>query len=518
MPDPGRFVASTRIVAGFSFLSRLTGLAREMIFARYFGAGELLSAFRIAFMVPNLARRLFGEGALSAAVVPVLTETLRTHGETTSRRFIGRLLILLTMGLTGIVLVIEVGLGWWQTITNDPAIELAAITLPYMPLICATAVVGAVLHVRRRFAAPAAAPILMNLFIVAATAGAVHGAGLEGYPLIRVVCMAVVAAGMAQLLLVGAALARAGFFPHFTLQRHRTQIRAVGKMMGPMILGLAAVQINSLVDYLIAYLFVLEQGQRVGPAVLGYAQFLYQLPLGVFGIGLATAIYPVLAERASVGDDEGLADVVGRGIRLSLFIGLPAAVGLIATSQPLVATLLQGGRFDTGATARVAATLVFYTLGLPAYFLQHVIVRAFHARKDGRSPARIALAMVGLNLVLNITLVFALQERGLALATAFCATIQVAWLIVKMRSAVTNLRWSKLAGPLAKTAASTAFMGAVLTVLVMFALPAWMADQPPWMTLAILVFTGVLAYTIASRVLGAEELHWLKRKSTDRDG
>ena len=435
MPASGRFFASVRLIAGLTMASRVLGVVRECVYSYFFSTTGLLSAFRIAFMVPNLARRLFGEGALSA--------------EEASRRFVGTLLTYLVIALAGIVVGLEVVIAVWRAIRDDPALEFTAILMPFMALICTVAVAGGILNVRRHFATPAAAPIILNLGIIAGTLGGALGANLRGVELMYVLCGSVVLAGVVQVVVAGVALRKVSFFPKFGGPWGDPQMRAVLRLMTPMMLGLSAVQINTLFDYLIAYVFIAEEGVRVGPAVLGYAQYLYQLPLGVFGISLATAIFPVLSQRAAEHDGEGLARTVGRGLRLGLFVALPAAVGLVFVAKPLVATLYQRGQFDAGDTARVAGVLVFYSLGLPAYFAQHVIVRTYYSMKDSTTPARVAIVMVGVNLGLNLALVAPLEERGLALATALCAGIQVIWLSVKLRSVVPQLAWElpSLSGP-----------------------------------------------------------------------
>ncbi len=487
-------------------VSRILGVVRECVYSYFFSTTELLSAFRIAFMAPNLARRLFGEGALSAALIPVLTESVQSQGEASSRRFVGTLLTYLGVVLVGLVVLVELVIAGWRAICDDPALELTAILIPYMILICGVAVAGGVLNVRRHFATPAAAPIILNLGIIGGTLGGALWADLRGMELMYVLCGSVLVAGVIQLAVTGVALRAVSFFPIFSGRWRDPQVRMVLRLMAPMILGLAAVQINTLADYLIAYFFVTEDGVRVGPAVLGYAQYLYQLPLGVFGISLATAIFPVLSEKAARNDGAGLAETVGRGLRLGLFIALPAAVGLIFVAGPLVATLYQRGEFDAGDTRRVAGVLVFYSLGLPAYFVQHVVVRTYYAMKNSRTPARVAMYMVGVNFVLNLVLVFPLEERGLALATAACAVVQVIWLGAGLRRLVPELAWRKVAAGVVKSVVATVIMVVVLLIVSSPSLVGGLARTGPVVRLTTLVVLGVVAYMVAARLLRIEEL------------
>jgi len=512
MAPSSRFIPTARLIAVLTLGSRVLGLARECLFGYFFSTSELLSAFRIAFMLPNLARRLFGEGALSSAMIPVLTETLHTRGEESSRRFVGTLLTVLVVVLGVIVLAAEAVIVVWRMIRDDLALEFAEILMPYMGLICTVAIASAVLNVRRHFATPAAAPMILNVGIIVSTVGGALVVGLTGTRLMIAVCVGVLTAGVVQLVATGVALRAVSFFPIFGGRWSDPQIRAVGALMMPMILGLSAMQINALVDYLIAYLFITVEGERVGPAVLGYAQYLYQLPLGVFGIALATAIFPVLSSKAAKGDRAGLADILSRGIRLSLFIALPASVGLMFVARPLVATLYQRGAFNAADTQRVAGTLFFYSIGLAAYFTQHILVRAFYATHDSRTPARVAMAMVAVNFSMNLSLVFVLQERGLALATAVCATIQVIWLSVSLARKLPQINWQTIGRSVARMLAATGIMAVVLAAASWPSLVGhWISSNPP-ARLAMLVIVGVAGYALAAHILGISELSAVLRR------
>jgi putative peptidoglycan lipid II flippase len=454
---------------------------------------------------------------------------LQTKGEEASRRLVGSLLTLLALVLTAAVVGIEIVLVIWRAIDDDAALRLTAILMPYMALICTAAVASGVLNVRRHFAVPAAAPTILNVaMIVALLGGAIvcnrsgtahravaHGTGetavahtCDDATLMDWVCFSVLVAGVVQLLITGVTLKRVGFFPRFSAAWRDPQLRRVFALMGPMALGLSAVQINTLVDSIIAYLFVTENGERVGPAVLGYAQFLYQLPLGVAGISLATAIFPDLSTKAAEGDRAGLAEVFSRGVRMSLFIALPSAVGLILVAEPLVATLYQRGEFDASDTSRVAATLVFYSLGVPAYFVQHIVVRAFYALQDSRTPARAAIAMVVLDLAMNLVLVFVMEERGLALATAVCATLQVGYLLFKLKRLLPPSGSWTLVGSLSRTLMATAAMAFCLALIHWWGIG---GSSAPF-RLVVLVFVGVGVYISVAYALKVEELrNWPPR-------
>lgn len=496
------FIASTRVIAVLTLVSRVLGLARDSFLGYYFGTSSLASAFRIGFMVPNLARRLFGEGALSAAVIPVLTASLRDNGEEESRRVVGSVLTWLTVVLTLIVLAVELVVLAWDLLRPDMALTLTAVLTPYMVMVCVVAVAGGVLNVRGRFAAPAAAPILLNIAIIGACIVGGRVLHLESAPLMYLVCGGVLTAGLVQIIWMALALKAAGFFPILHRPWKHPAVRTIVTFMGPMVLGLSAVQINTLADVLIAYLFIVVDGERVGPAVLGYAQELYQLPLGVFGIAIATAIFPVLSQRAAAGDYAGLSQTLISGLRLCMFIALPATAGLIFVAEPLVAALFERGEFTTASTQRVAGTLVCYAFGLPAYFAQHVIARTFYALHDSKAPARTALVMVFVNLACNLALVVPLQERGLALSTAGCAVVQVVWLGRKLSQRVPQIPWSMLWRGAQQTVAATGVMGIVLAASVVYG---WVPG-PVIPRVVVMVVVGASAFGVAARVMRIEEL------------
>ncbi len=482
-------------------LSRVTGLMRELVFSRLLGTSGEMSAFRIAYMVPNLARRLFGEGALSAATIPVLTETLEKEGEKDARRFVGSVLAILFSGLSLAAVVIWAVMWFARLFTDDPSLPFAMTLIPYMPIICTVAVAGGVLNVRGHFATPAAVPVLLNLCVISVTLWGGYGKGLTSTALLNTVCYGVLLGGLAQLIATVIALWRVRFFPLLRRPFVNVQVKSVFALMSPMVLGLSAVQINSAMDYLIAYFFIVQDGVQVGPAVLGYAQYLYQLPLGVFGIAIATAVFPSLSILASQKKWDQVVQVVHRGLRMGFIIAVPSTVGLWLVSIPLVATIYQGQEFDEQATLRVAGTLRFYSLGLVPYFAQHILVRAFYAAHESRTPARIAGAMVLVNLALNVILVFSMEERGLALSTAVCATVQAIWLGIILSKRYESLSFLRLAKAFSRVLIASAIMGAAV-LAVDYLMPVEAPGTRPLLRLIVEVTAGIAAYGAASQWLG----------------
>ncbi len=503
------FLHHTRIIALLTMVSRVMGLVRDMVFAHYFGAGPVMAAFRVAFLIPNLSRRIFGEGALSAALVPVVTRARQSDGDEAARELAGAVLAWQSIILGAIMLAAEIVLSIVHAWAPSAVLELTRLLLPYMVLICAAAAAGGVLNSCGRFGMPALAPVMLNVAIIAAAVGGARLGGLDGLPLMRVVCAAVLISGVAQFGIQWIGLRRVGFVPRLNLGWKQRGVDRVVRFMGPMVLGLSAVQLSTLLDHLMAIsLIVDEEGRRVGPAVLGYAQQLYQLPLGVFGVALATAVFPRMAALGANEDRAGLAATVSEGVRLASFVAIPAAAGLVIVAYPLVQALLERGAFEARDSIRVSGTVICYAVGLPAYFANHVLVRAFYAQGDNRTPVRIVGGMVALNFALGLALVLSpLQERGLALATAISAFGQTALLVRSLGGRLPGVWDTELRVSLRRTLACTAAMIAVLVVVERTADAMGDVLALPVVRLAVLIVLGGGVYAAACAATRHREFH-----------
>lgn len=439
--------SALRTVSGLTLASRLTGLARDALCSRVFGAGPIWSAFAFAFLIPNLFRRLFGEGALAAAFLPEYAR-LRDADAREARIYAGVTVRLVLVGLGVSTLLGEavvVGLLMTPLAQSGAlAMRLMLATLPFMPMVCATAILGAMLQSRGKFAMPAAAPIVVNLCILAAAAIWTFGLHATDESAIVFVAVAVPIAGAIQL---GWALwILGGDRPALGARTRsvRPVIHRTLRRMAPVAIGMSAMQINTLIDGLIAswpVLFGPDLPLRIGGhavrypldgaanATLFFAQRLYHFPLGVFGIALATAVFPALARSAD--NPARFTQTLRRGVRLSLFIGIPASIGLALVRQPLVSVIYLGGEFTGESVARVARVLLGYAPGVWAFGLVHVLTRAFYARGDTRTPMRIALIAIGANTALNLVLIWPMQEAALAWSTSICAIGQ-AWALSRI--------------------------------------------------------------------------------------
>jgi len=475
------FIGSARLISVLTLLSRILGLIRDAVCLRYFGTA-VWHYFSVPFQIPNLFRRLFGEGALSAALIPVYSEQQQKDPQNAgilARVVVTLLFVLLSViTLLGLVLIYLLWLVSSHKYETWLVLSLAALMLPYMILICSVATIGGLLNVHRHFTAPAAAPIVLNVCIITTVIWLRDLFGQTPWEQIFGVAAAVLVAGVLQLLMQFPACRRAGISLKPRLHRSdfsNPALRKIVRLMIPMLLGLSVIQINTLLDSLMAYFLsgteaaasftvlghTIEYPVREGSVAYLYcAARLYHFPLGVFGMALATAVFPWLSRHAAEKDFAAFGDTLAQALRMIAFIALPATVGLILIRRPLIEVIFAGGSsaFTAEDTARVAWTMLFYVLGLGAYCLQQVVVRGFYSFQDSVTPVKIAVRMVGLNFILNLILIWPLKTGGLALSTALCAAVQSSILLIILIRRYQLQITSGLFVTLGKTAIAVIFM------------------------------------------------------------
>lgn len=534
-PDPGdRFVRHARTFAILTLISRVLGLVRDALLVRALGVSAVCTAFNIAFQVPNTFRRLFGEGALSAAFIPEYAQLIKRDPSMASR-FASLNIGLLTLGLGALVVLIELGLGAVLIAAELPeqgrhALIFLAIMLPFMPLVCVTAILGGMLQTHGRFAAQAGAPIILNTCMIAAAWWWGYAMNADQATTALAVSGAVTCAGFLQVAWCLWDLRRIAHWTRF-IAGAGDSTRRMLRRMGPVVVGLGTVQIGTLIESWILVGWPLYFGPTIfgwaypldgsSGAALYNAQRLYQFPLGVFGIALATAVFPLLARQADA--PNAFAATLRRGLRLALFIGLPATAGLLFVAEDLTATVYLGGEVSPADARRMADVLIMYAAMVGAYSVTHVLTRAFYALGDTKLPTRISIFTVVLGLALSALLMWPLGERGLALASSIAAVCQLALLA---RASHRRISGGVGSGRLfdrdtirgiARTATSTGFMLAVLWLGALL----WKQDGPDdwWrhaVRLAVWSATGLGAYALASLFLGRQELAWLLDRSAPR--
>lgn len=429
----GRFLKSIGTVSSLTMLSRILGFARDILLARYLGAKLVADCFFVAFKLPNFFRRLFAEGAFNAAFVPLFCEQLG-DGDNADRRanaklFAEQALAVLLPVLLAFTALFQIFMPWIMYglapgFADDPekftlAIEFTRATFPYLMLVSMVSLMAGVLNGMGRFAAAAAAPIVLNMVLLGSLIAFHESDLLAG----RALSNAVSVAGIAQFIWITIAAKRAGMGLRLRLPKLTPKVRELGVIMLPAALGAGAVQVNLVIDIILASF--LAEGSL---SYLFYADRLNQLPIGVIGVAVGTVLLPTLARSLGNGDLKGAQVQQNRAIEAAMFLTIPAAVALAIVPGPIIATLFERGEFTAEATVATAAALTAYAIGLPAYVLIKVLVPAFYARKDTKTPVRIAIVALIANTVLNVILMQFLQHVGLALATAIAAWMNVAML------------------------------------------------------------------------------------------
>ena len=513
-----------RQIALLTMLSRALGMLRDMAFAYFLGASGPMDGWAIAFKIPNLTRRLFGEGAASSSLIPVYSEELQKDREKANRLAFTVVTVVFVI-LAAIVLLGE-GVIWvyykfFSTYAGTQLkLRLSAIMLPYMVLICVVAILAGILNAHRHFASPAAAPIVLNIFLIGSLCFSGWVLQVQPDRQVFIVAVAVILAGLVQLIIQFPPLWARAIYIRPAWQVRSEAFKKVILLMGPMVLGLTVTQINTLADDFIALWFSGSDekgqffswfGQQIryplwegAVSHLFYSQRLYQFPLGVLGISLATAIFPVMSADAARKDFAALSKSVSQGLRCTVFMALPATVGLLVVAGPLVSVIFERGQFTAQDTFLTTWTLSFYVLGLSGYFAQQVAARAFYSMQDSSAPARSALIAVIVNIILNLTLVWFLGTGGLAAATAICSYLQVSVLIAALRRRLGSAVLDGLGQALAKTIVATLFM--FITVVAALQLSKSWANI---FKLLLAVPSAAVVYLLAAKFLRIEMLSLL---------
>ena len=532
-----RLARSAGLIGIATMASRLLGVVREIVLAALFGASATpaMDAFNVAFRVPNLVRDLFAEGAMTAAFVPTFTRTLQSQGREAAWR-LGNLVINALLVVTTVLVVlgivfaepitraiasghmVEVGLRFLgfarqaavpEGFTAVPGkleltTQLTRMMMPFLTTVAVAVAVMGMLNALHRFFLPALSPAMFNVATILCAFLLVPLMEPLGLPPIAAIALATVLGGIGQIAVQWPALRKEGFRYRPILSFRDPGVREILRLMGPGTLGLAAVQINVLVNTSLA-----TTEPQGAVSWLQYAFRLMYLPIGLFGVSIATAALPDLSTHAAADDRDAMRRTISSGLRMMLMLNVPATIGLIVLAHPIVELLLERNMFTPQDTAATAAALIFYSPGLLGYSAVKIASPSFYSMGDSRTPATVSVLSIGINLALNIMLVRDMGYRGLALGTAIAAIFNASVLLYLLSRRLDGLDGRRIAVSLGKILVASVLMGAAW-----YFAAQWLADLLPgkdWYWRAVRVSTaigaGVLVLMGSARLLAIAEFN-----------
>jgi putative peptidoglycan lipid II flippase len=509
--ENSRVAKAAGVVGSATMLSRIFGFIRDMVVAGYFGAGLTTDAFFVAFRIPNLMRRLLGEGSLTVSFVPIFTEYLkkksfREAGELANVAFTALSALLVIIALMGMLfsplIVTFMAPGFVKFPQQyELTVFLNRLMFPYVFFICLVALCMGILNSLRHFAIPALSPVVLNIAMIAATLT------LRGFfqEPITALAVGVLIGGVLQLAMQWPMLIRMGIRLKPDFRFSHPGLKQIGRLMIPSILGSAVYQINIFIGTILGSLL-----PRGSVSFLYYADRIVELPLGVFAIAVGTAALPSFSEHVATGDFVKLKNTISFSLRLILFIAIPATVALIVLRVPIISVLFQRGAFDASSTLRTAEALLFYALGLWAFSTIRIIDSAFYSIQDRKSPLKVAFLSIFVNLVGSVILMYPLQHGGLALATSLASAVNVITLAVILRKKIGLFLDKEFYHSLQRTLVASLMMWGAL-ILIPF-LMKWDNAASLHSRLAFLsasIVVGLATFLIASCLLKNQELMML---------
>ncbi len=513
-----KLLTSTAVTGGMTLISRVSGLVRDVAFASLIGAGSGIAAdaFYVAFRIPNFLRRIFGEGAFSQAFVPVLSQYRTREDGDATRAFLDHMtgwlmLALLVVTVVGVLaapaLVAVLAPGFIGAPEKFAlTVDMLRIMFPYIFFVSLVAMAAGVLNAWGRFAAAAFTPVLLNFcLIIAALWWARHTT-----PAVKALAWGVFVAGVVQLLFQVPFLAKLGLLPtpRLSWRPFHEGVMRVLRLMGPAIFGVSVAQVNLLINTLLASFLITGS-----VAWLYYADRLMEFPLGIFGIALATVILPSLSRRHANNSHEDFSHLIDWALRWVLLIGLPATVGLMVLAGPMLATLFHYGAFHGHDVLMSARALMAFSFGLLGFIFIKVLAPGFYAREDTKTPMKIGVIAMIVNIVLSLALVWPLKHVGLALAISLAAFVNAGLLYHHLRRANAYRPLPGWAGFAARIVGASAIMG-ILLFFGTGALENWLA-MGVWQRIGYLSFwitAGIVVYVATILLLGIRPAQLLLKR------
>ncbi|WP_297771507.1 murein biosynthesis integral membrane protein MurJ [uncultured Roseovarius sp.] len=505
---PIRLLSGILTVGGWTLLSRILGFVRDVLIASYLGPGVLMDAFVAAFRLPNMFRRFFAEGAFNAAFVPMFSKRLEAGDDPlgfAGLAFSGLSLVLLA--LTGLAMVFMPALVW-ATAEGfvgderfDITVDFGRIVFPYVLFISLAALLSGMLNAAGRFAAAAAAPVLLNVMLIAT----MTTAALTGGAVAQALVWTIPVAGLAQLALVWHAASRAGLRLRPVRPRWTPEMAQLVRIAVPAALAGGVVQVNLVVGQLVA------SNYDKAVSWLYSADRLYQLPLGVVGIAVGIVLLPDLSRRLKAGDDTGARQALSRAGEVALALTIPCAVALIVVPIQLVSVLFERGAFGADDSAATALAVAIYGLGLPAFVMQKILQPLFFAREDTRSPFRYALLAMVVNAVLAVGLAYLVGWIAAAVATTVAAWVMVVQLARGALGFGDVARFDvQFHRRVWRICLASALMGAALWGVGALMGPLFAIGGWRWLALLVLIAAGALTYGVCGQILGAFHLQEIR--------
>ncbi len=461
-----RLARSAGIFGLATITSRILGLVREQVLAFFFGAGDATDAFNIATRIPNLVRDLFAEGAMSAAFVPTFTRQLTLHGRERAWHLASSvinalLLVTVVLVIAGIIFAEPLVRLFASDFSEVPGkleltIFLTRIVLPFLTLVAVAAALMGMLNSLGHFFVPALSPAMFNVATIVMSLALIPIAPQLGVMEITIVAIAMLVGGIGQIAIQWPPLRREGFRYKPVLDFRDEGLHRVLLLMGPGTIGMAATQINVFVNT------VLATGEGTGAVSwLGFAFRLMYLPIGLFGVSIATAATPAISRMVAEQDFGRIRSTLANALGLMLFLNIPATVGLMILAEPIVAVIFQHGEFTAADTVATARALQLYAIGLVGYSIVRIISPTFYALQRSRIPVMVSVASVVVNVGLNLALVRYMGYRGLALGTSITALLNASVQLWLLRREIAGIEGKRIVSSTARTVAAAVLMGAV---------------------------------------------------------
>lgn len=496
-----------------TMLSRVFGFVRDILVAQFLGAGAVADAFVVAFRFPNLFRRLFAEGAFAAAFVPMFSRTLEGDGEAPAKKFASDAFNVLAVILLVFVIIAEISMPWLMPYLApgfehvpgkmEMATEFSRIAFPYLFFISLVALLSGVLNAYGRFAGAAAAPVLLNITLIVALLG-FGGSDEESG---RALVWGVFVGGLVQLLWLIWHCRKIGFTIKVGAPKLNDKVRTLGRRILPVVFGASLYQINLLIGTILAT--TISDG---AVSYLYYADRVTQLPLGVVGIAVGTALLPMISRQLESGNDDKANAAQNRGTEIALLLTVPAAIALVVIPEPIISVLFERGAFGPEASEATASALMAYAIGLPAYVGIRVFTPGFFAREDTSTPVRIAAVSIIVNVVLNLWLMNHFAHVGIALASSISAWLNILLLVFVLSRRGHYKADRRLLLRIGGIIGASAIMAAVLWFGAAWTVP-WLAGSlvEKITALMALVVGGAMIYLISARVMGVFSISEIKK-------